>query len=76
MATVINDNFKLQAPKPIESRYAKFAGGISIPYASVAEANSLIPMAYRYQGLTVLILENSVIRLPKIIARSGTKLVR
>jgi hypothetical protein len=59
MATVINDNFKLQAPKPIESRYAKFAGGISIPYASVAEANSLIPMAYRYQGLTVLILENS-----------------
>lgn len=57
MSVPINDNFQNKSPKPIDSRYGKFSGGTFVPYASAAEANSLIPMAYRFAGLTVLISE-------------------
>src|SRR6185295_8078909 len=40
-------------------KYMKFAGGLYQPYASVAEANSIIASAYRYQYLTVMCLMNA-----------------
>ena len=45
MSININDNFKVNAPKPIDSRYG--------PWSSTAEAISNIVEAERYVGLTV-----------------------
>ena len=47
MAIEIQDNFKIEANKPIDTRYG--------PYTSILEANASIPISYRYFGLTVLI---------------------
>lgn len=47
MAIEIQDNFKIEANKPIDTRYG--------PYTSILEANTSIPISYRYFGLTVLI---------------------
>lgn len=57
MAKQHNDNIRLNAPKAIEDRSFRVLNGASQPYASLAEANSLIPVAYRYKGLPVYILE-------------------
>lgn len=52
MSTPQNDAFDVRAPKPIDKRYLK---NETIPWVSVAEVNTAIVSAYRYQGLTVLI---------------------
>jgi hypothetical protein len=52
MSSVQNDGFQIRAPKPIDVRYLK---NEIIPWTSVAEVNTGINSAYRYQGLTVLI---------------------
>lgn len=52
MSTPQNDAFDIRAPKPIDKRYSK---NEIIPWVSAAEVNTAIPVAYRYQGLTVLI---------------------
>lgn len=46
-----NDNFKINAPKHIDTRYLN----LFTPWADVASANAGTPSAYRYLGLTVLI---------------------
>lgn len=46
-----NDNFQINAPKHIDTRYIN----LFTPWASTAAANAAIPGAYRYLGLTVLI---------------------
>lgn len=50
MSQQINDNFKLNAGKPLEFKYFN---SYNEPYNSVAEANSLIPIPERHVGLTV-----------------------
>lgn len=50
MAIQRNDNFQIAAPKPIDSRYGT--------YSSIAEARSAVSIFFRYQGLTVGIIES------------------
>ena len=49
MAIIINDNYGLNAGKPIDSRY--FDG--LVPWADVSTANAGIVGSYRYLGLTI-----------------------
>lgn len=53
MGQNINNNFKVNAPKHIDTRYGKSVANVSTPYSSVSEANSLIDSSYRFIGLTV-----------------------
>lgn len=46
-----NDNFQINAPKHIDTRYLN----LFTPWASTAAANAGTPPAYRYLGLTLLI---------------------
>ena len=55
MAITTNDNFKIQAAKPIDHRYLYQTGAAYETYASASDANILIPPAYRYLGLTILV---------------------
>ncbi len=55
MSITKNDNFLLTAPKLIDDRSAKFVGGVTTPYASVAEVYTILPATRRARGLTVLI---------------------
>ena len=50
MAIELNDNIKVLAPKPIDSRYFK---PNNVPWVSVSEVNLTIPSVERHQGLTV-----------------------
>lgn len=50
MSQQINDNFKLNAGKPLDSKYLNL---YNEPYNSVAEANSIISIPERYTGLTI-----------------------
>ena len=50
MAIELNDNIKVLAPKPIDSRYFK---PNNVPWVSVNEVNLTIPSVERHQGLTV-----------------------
>ena len=52
MSTPQNDAFDPRFPKPLDRRYLK---NEIIPWTSVAEVNTALTLAYRYQGLTVLI---------------------
>jgi hypothetical protein len=58
MSITLNDSLKINAPKHIDAKYMKFSGGITQPYANLAEALVAIPSAYRYQYLTVLCVIN------------------
>lgn len=49
MSLIINDNFNLRAPKPLDVRYSK----TGTPYTNEAEAHSLI--TYKYIGLPMII---------------------
>ena len=49
MAIIINDNYTLNLGKPIDSKYLNG----QLPWTSISEVNSAIPLAYRYSGLTV-----------------------
>jgi hypothetical protein len=49
MALILNDNIKVNAGKPVES---KNLNGV-VPYTTVAEVNASVPMGERHIGLTV-----------------------
>ena len=49
MAINLSDNIKINAPKPIESKYLN----VTIPYTSISEVNSCIPIGERHIGLVV-----------------------
>ena len=53
MAIILNDNLKINAGKPIDSRYLTTGNTV---YASTGATNSAIPVPLRYTGLTVNIL--------------------
>ncbi len=53
-----NDNFQLEAPKPVDHRIMRLNGEIYTIYTSVLEANTLIPSSVRYQTLLVPILKD------------------
>lgn len=55
MAIIVNDNIQNNSPKSLDAKYTKFVGGLSTPYSSVEEANTIIIPQYRSIGLTVLI---------------------
>jgi hypothetical protein len=52
MAIILNDNIKINAGKPSESKYLTTG---NTAYASVTSANALLPVPVRYNGLTVLV---------------------
>jgi hypothetical protein len=51
MSINLNDNIKLNAGKPLDSKYLN---GV-VAYLSIAEVNSIVSISERYLGLTVLI---------------------
>lgn len=53
MAIPLNDNIATRSNKPSDSRVMDFAGGLSVPFASVAAALSAINSAYRCLYLTI-----------------------
>jgi len=52
MAIILNDNIKINAGKPSESKYLNSS---NIAYSATTEAISAIPISERYLGLTVLV---------------------
>jgi len=52
MAIILNDNIKINAGKPSESKYLTSG---NTAYASITAVNAAIPISERYVGLTVLI---------------------
>jgi len=52
MAINLNDNIKVNAGKPLDSKYLNG----TVPYANIAEVNSTIALSERYLGLTVLVV--------------------
>lgn len=57
MAIQYNENIKIAAPLPLDSRYLSLrtSGGNPLPYSSTTEVNNTIISSERYVGLTVLI---------------------
>ena len=55
MAIILNDNLKINAGKPIDSRYLTTGNTV---YISTTAVNAAIPTPLRYTGLTVNILGN------------------
>src|ERR1035437_3850373 len=53
MAIILNDNLKINAGKPIDSRYLTTGNTV---YSSTGATNSAIPVPLRYTGLTVNVL--------------------
>jgi len=53
MAIILNDNLKINAGKPIDSRYLTTG---NTTYTSTGATNSAIPVPLRYTGLTVNVL--------------------
>ena len=53
MAIQLSDNLKINVGAPIDSKYLN---GFNAPYADVIEVNFTNPIAQRYVGLTVNIL--------------------
>jgi len=49
MSIILNDNLKINAGKPVDSKYLNG----TVDYVSVAEVNGLIPISERHPGLTV-----------------------
>ena len=52
MAIVLNDNIKINAGKPSESKYLNSS---NVAYSATTEAVTAIPISERYLGLTVLV---------------------
>lgn len=52
MAIILNDNIKINAGKPIDTRYLSSS---NTAYVSTTAVNSGIPISERYLGLTVLV---------------------
>lgn len=59
MASEYNDNVQLNAPKALDDRNGKFVNGVWQPFASVAEAKSMV-INYRHKGLIQFILKNGI----------------
>lgn len=55
MSLLVNDALQNNSPKPLDNKYGVFTGGSFRPYNNIAEANAIIPAAYRSIGLTALI---------------------
>lgn len=55
MPITINDQFAVQAGRSVDNRLGKLVAGQTVPFASVAEANTAIPAAYRHLGLVVMV---------------------
>lgn len=55
MAIQLSDNLKINVGAPIDSKYLN---DFNAPYANVLEVNTTIPIAQRYVGLTVNILNS------------------
>ena len=53
MAIQLSDNLKIKVGAPIDSKYLN---ELNAPYINVLEVNSTIPIAERYVGLTVNIV--------------------
>ena len=55
MAIQYNENIKIAAPLPLDSRYLSLrtSGGNPLPYSGVSEVNTTIISSERYVGLTV-----------------------
>jgi hypothetical protein len=53
MAIILNDNIKINAGKPSESKYLNTG---NTAYASVVAANLALPVPVRHMGLTVLVV--------------------
>jgi hypothetical protein len=49
MAIILSDNLKINAPKPVDSRYIN----ITTPWTGTTQVNATIPIGERYPGLTV-----------------------
>lgn len=60
MSITLNDNILTSAPKHVDARYAKFSGGVQVPYTDIAEANTTVISSRRTKYLTVLILQDGV----------------
>ncbi len=60
MPIITNDTLQNNSPKALDAKHGKLSSGVWQPYASVAEANSLVPQVYRHKGLTVIITENGL----------------
>jgi hypothetical protein len=60
MPILVNDTLQNNSPKALDGRTGKFTGGVWQPFASIAEANTLINPAYRNRSLTVSILVGGV----------------
>ena len=52
MAIILNDNLKINVGKPVDSKYLN---GL-VPYTNIGEVNTVVPIAERYVGLTVNIV--------------------
>ena len=50
MAIILNDNVKVNAGKPVESKYLNVSNA---PFGSIAQVNTQISISERYAGLTV-----------------------
>jgi len=50
MAIILNDNIKINAGKPVDTKYLNSSNQ---PYSSTSDVNTVIPLALRYSGLTV-----------------------
>jgi hypothetical protein len=62
MAQQINDNFSIKAPKLLDDRSHKIAGGVAVPYTSINEALSTVSSSYRSIGLIMLINDGTGIK--------------
>lgn len=60
MAETLNDNIQNNSPKALENKHGKLVSFVWTPYANTTEANSVVNIAYRYRGLTVIVLKSGV----------------
>lgn len=61
MPVPFNDGASVAAPRYWDLRLGKIVGGVSVPFASAAEAKAAIPSTRRCRGLQVYVLNGSVI---------------
>jgi hypothetical protein len=57
----INVGFDNNSPQAIDRAYGKVVAGVTVPFASVAEANAMVNVAYRHKGKTVLIIDGATV---------------
>lgn len=60
MASTYNDNVQLNAPKALDNKRGRFAGGAWRPYNDLAEARTSVVQAYRHKCLEVDVLKDGI----------------